>query len=236
MPALRGLSWLLLLGGVRSSSSSSSSSHRTSLEIAATTRRWVDKVVIGKKLCPWAKQVYDGEGLMRMSVLPELTAMDWRSPDINRRARLSSIVLSEARALAQPQLAGHTTLLVLPNYSPEDFESYLELSNGVEELLSRERSSSAPLSDSIQLATFHPRYQFAGLSKTAPENYTNRAPFPILHLLRVDDVRAASAQYERHKGAGSTDEIWKSNVETMRALGLPQVRRLLRAVTDGEGA
>ena len=244
----------LLLGSARlgSSSSSSSSSSRTNAEVAAITKRWVDRVVIGKRLCPWARQVYESDDKMRISVLPQYSFQDWSSADARRSARLTAEVLNEAKALAHPLLSGHTTLLILPNFAPDSFEDYLSLSEGVDMALVEAR-----LHRDIQLATFHPLYRFAGSSKTDPANYTNRAPFPVLHLLRVDDVSAAIALYGAARagsgsgsgpgaGAGAgvgagggapTDEIFRSNVRTMTALGLPGVRRLLQSVfEEDEGA
>lgn len=153
------------------------------------TRKWIERVVVAKKLCPWAAAAAASEETMRVAVLHG-------GFDTPRAClELTSAVLAEAKALARPASAGKTTLIVLPHASlSSSFDTYLEASRAVEALLHSSR-----LDRSIQLATFHPTYQFAGTSTDSAENYTNRSPYPILHLLRVDDVEAAIKTYTRLK-------------------------------------
>jgi len=118
--------------------------------------------------------------------------------------------------------------MVFPKLSPDNFEGYLIVANAVERRLELER-----LDKKIQLATFHPLYEFAETGKLAVENYTNRSPFPILHLLRVDDVSEAISQYQEQRG--STDNIWRENIARLRALGLPAAQKLLQSVSVIDG-
>jgi len=187
-------------------------------QITQITRRWVEKVVVGKKLCPWAKQASERtDGRFKVSVLPNLTA----TREVDTRALISAVI-EEAREVSN--VSGATTLMVFPKLSPDNFEGYLVVANAVERRLKLER-----LDKKIQLATFHPLYEFAETGKMAVENYTNRSPFPILHLLRVDDVSEAISQYQEQKG--STDNIWKGNIARLQALGLPGAQKLLQSVS-----
>ena len=73
----------------------------------------------------------------------------------------------------------------------------------------------------IQVASFHPQYQFAGTSAESVENWTNRSPFPMIHLLRVADVRSALKKF-----SGDTDDIWCRNQEQMRTLGACKIQNI----------
>ncbi len=140
-----------------------------------------------------------------------------------------------------------TTVLVLThNAIVHDFELFLHLVQLVEDSL--EASGHAAL---VQVATFHPLYEFAGEEETEGVDnaaaYTNRSPYPMLHLLRVDDVSSAidgfnSAYYKNQdknqkKDARfvPTDSIWQRNIETLRTLGAKHMQQLVQTcLNDAE--
>ncbi len=142
----------------------------------AEVRRWVEQVVIGLDLCPFAATPLRA-GTVRF---------------VSSRARdpheVLAEVLLEAQGLIQGN-AGTTTLLVLGEQVP-DFGDFLDLVAATEDLL-----VAAGLSEDIQLAHFHPDYVFEGVSPVDPANGTNRAPWPTLHLLRVADVTVATQSH-----------------------------------------
>src|SRR5262245_44702713 len=129
------------------------------------TRRWVSSVVIGLGLCPFAGRVFH-EGKVRYAV-----------SDAEGEAALLDDLAAELAALASPGGA-ETTLLVHPR-ALLDFLDYNDFLGVADRLV-----GSLGLSGTVQIASFHPSYRFAGSGADAAENYTNRSPHPMLHLLR----------------------------------------------------
>jgi hypothetical protein len=167
------------------------------------TREWLEKAVIGLNLCPFAKPVHVA-GRIRYVVsradTPEALLAD---------------LLVELRtiAAADPEEI-ETTLLIHPRVLADflDYNDFLGVADAALEELD--------LVGEIQIASFHPHYQFEGTAPDDIENYTNRSPHPILHLLREASIEEAVAS---HPG---TDGIYKTNIKTMRKLGLEGWRRL----------
>lgn len=201
----------------------------TALNVETVTRNWVNRVVVGKRLCPWAKKAVELDEF-KVQVLPNFTERDWFNADASKKGPLISTVLKEAKLLARPQNIGATTLIVLPSFAPSRFDAYLDLVEGVQDLINTER-----LSKFVQMASFHPQYQFAGTEVEAAENYTNRSPFPILHLLRVADMTKAIKNFEDQTGK-TTDAIWQANIETMRSMGVEDCRTLFNSLLTAEGS
>jgi hypothetical protein len=174
------------------------------------TRRWVQSFVIALGLCPFARRVVD-DGLLRYAVS---AARD--------EAALLADLERELHALsATPPAQVETTLLIHPHVFG-DFLAYNDFLGVVEERLDEWQ-----LTGSVQVASFHPRYQFAGTSADAVENCTNRSPYPMLHLLREASVTAV---------ADDPDELLRipeRNIAALRALGLAEVRQRLAAIATG---
>jgi hypothetical protein len=162
-------------------------------EPATQVRHWVDRVVIGLDLCPFAASPLRAGSVRFVCSRAE-------SPQ-----EILAEVLAEAQGLAAGD-AGTTSLLVIPRHA-EDFQDFLDLVQASEDLLSQ-----TSLSDQIQLAHFHPDYVFAGAEANDPANATNRAPWPTLHLLRTADVASAIAAH------GNVSDIPSRNAELMRRL------------------
>ena len=165
-------------------------------EFIATTRRWVDRAVIGLNLCPFAKAV-QAKGQVYYAV-----------SRANRPDQLMVDLVREltALALADPE-DRDDTLLIHPDVLIDflDFVAFLELAEAAIQDLG--------LEGVMQLATFHPGYQFEGTRPDDISNYTNRSPYPTLHLLRESSVTRAVAAFP------DAAAIFEKNIETMRALG-----------------
>lgn len=163
--------------------------------IIAKTRRWLERAVIGLNLCPFAAGPYRA-GRVHFAVSRERSAAGL-SADLQR-------ALLELRA-ADPRQR-ETTLLIHP-WVLNDFAEYnlfLEVCDALVLQLGVEGE--------LQVASFHPDYQFAGSTPQDVENCTNRSPFPTLHLLREDSVTRAVETTD-------TEEIYLSNIQTLRELG-----------------
>ncbi len=177
--------------------------------VIAATRRWIESVVIGLNLCPFARRVFAGE-LIRYVVTPA-TRPDALRADLG----------AELTALASaPREAIETTILIHPN-ALADFLDYNDFLASADRLIDE-----LGLRGVIQLAGFHPEYRFAGTKPDAVENYTNRSPFPMLHLLREESVTEVNRDPQVMAG------IPERNIATMRALGRARVSELLKATRE----
>lgn len=176
---------------------------------ADATRRWVSAVVIGLNLCPFARRVADA-GRVRYAVT---AAADGGA--------LLTALGEELQTLAEaPRADIETTLLIHPRAFPAfpDYNDFLaEADRLVRDL---------GLRGVIQIAGFHPEYRFAGTSPDAAENYTNRSPYPMLHLLREESVTEVAGD------PAALAAIPRRNIETLRTLGRAEMLARLRAATD----
>ena len=165
--------------------------------VIAATRAWIERAVIGLNLCPFAKAVYVKNQI-------RYTVSEAQTPE----ALLSELV-RELRSLSHASAEDiDTTLLIHPHVLSDflDYNDFLQIADAtVEEL---------DLAGVLQVASFHPRYQFAGTSADDITNYTNRSPYPTLHLLREASVDQAVEAFP------DAEELYEKNVETMRRLGL----------------
>ncbi|GAB2508155.1 DUF1415 domain-containing protein [Lysobacter humi (ex Lee et al. 2017)] len=177
----------------------------TDVEVVAATRRWLERAVIGLGLCPFAKAVHvKGQVRYVVSAATETDAL---------RDDLEAELL---RLRDTPPDAVDTTLLIHPHVLG-DFLDYNDFLGEADALVGR-----LGLEGEIQVASFHPDYVFAGEPPNDPSNLTNRAPFPILHLLREASIDRAVAAFP------DADAIVNRNIETMRRLGAAAYRGLLR--------
>ena len=165
-------------------------------EILAATRHWLEKAVIGLNLCPFAKAVYV-KNQVRLVV---------------SRARHADDLLEELDReldllVATPADEIDTTLLIHATLFEDflDFNDFLEVADGVVE--------EHALEGVIQLASFHPRFQFDGTEPDDISNYTNRAPFAMLHLLREASVEKAVEAFPQ------AEAIFEENIKTLEKLG-----------------
>jgi len=171
--------------------------------IIARTRAWIERAVIGLNLCPFAKPAYSS-GRIRYHVSP-----------VKSHAALLEALRSELTTLhAADAQAVETTLLIHPRMLV-DFYEYNDFLDDAEALVAK-----LGLEAEFQIASFHPRYQFADCGADDIDNYTNRSPYPMLHLLRESSIERAIA------AMANPAEIYERNIETMRRLGHEGWRRL----------
>ena len=165
-------------------------------KVIAETRAWVDRAVIGLNLCPFARAVQ-----LRDQV--RYVASDAQDAD----ALLATLGDEMHRLVATDASAVDTTLIIHPLVLDDflDFNDFLELADQLLEQLDYEGI--------LQVASFHPRFQFAGTEVDDVGNATNRSPYPTLHLLREESVDRAVAAFP---DAGT---IYEKNIRTLEALG-----------------
>src|SRR3954469_3211711 len=176
------------------------------------TRRWISSVVIGLDLCPFARRVFEADKIRYVVT------------DAGDEEALLKGLADELKALASSPIPGVETTLLIHPHALGNFLDYNDFLGAGERLV-----ADLGLRGVIQIASFHPGYHFAGAEPGAVENYTNRSPYPMLHLLREESVA---------KVANDPDELLeipRRNVETLRALGREKVLARLRAIEGGPG-
>jgi hypothetical protein len=168
----------------------------TVASVTASTRRWLELAVIGLNLCPFAKAVYVKQQI-RYAVTAAATAED-----------LLAELERELELLVQADpLEVETTLLIHPQAMTDfiDFHFFLREADALIRRLGHEGN--------VQIASFHPAYEFAGSAADDIANCTNRSPHPMLHLLREASVDRAVAAFP------DAGDIYERNIETLRRLG-----------------
>jgi hypothetical protein len=164
-------------------------------EVLTSSVAWLEKAVIGLNLCPFARAVHVKQQIR------------WVVSDAKSGVVLLEQLRGELELLARvPASEVDTTLLVHPQVL-QDFFDYNDFLGEADTLLEE-----LGLDGTLQIASFHPDYQFADSSSQDPANYTNRAPFPTLHLLREDSVSRAVA------GFADTSTIYERNIELLRSM------------------
>ena len=171
----------------------------------ADTERWLQRAVIGLNLCPFAKAVVT-KGQLRMVL-----------SDARDEAALLGELGAELLHLRDtPAIDVDTTMIVHPHVLADflDYNDFLESADALVAELG--------LEGVLQVASFHPRYQFADSHPDDIANSTNRSPWPTLHLLREDSVSRAVEAFP------DPDNIVERNIETLERLGHAGWRELLR--------
>lgn len=165
-------------------------------QVLAETAAWVDQVVIGLNLCPFAKavQVKNQVRYVVSEATDEETLLDQLREEMNR------LVATDPSEV-------DTTLLIHPGVLNDfiDFNDFLGLAEEALEDLGHEGV--------LQVASFHPQYQFEGTDPDDVTNATNRSPYPTLHLLREESVDRAVAAFPE------AETIFEKNIRTMEELG-----------------
>lgn len=160
------------------------------------TRRWLERAVIGLNLCPFAKAVYVKQQV-RLVVTAAATEEELLAELVQELTLLNQ---------ADPE-ALSTTLLVHPLVLGDflQFNAFLEQADAAVETLS--------LDGVLQVASFHPDYQFADSGANDIENYSNRSPYPTLHLLREESIDLAVEAFP------DPEAIFGQNMKTLQRLG-----------------
>jgi len=187
--------------------------NHNSLSAVEITQRWLERIVIDLNLCPFAKRDY----LQNRVRITE-------SPALNEELLLQDLMVELALLNRQDDI--ETTLLIAPHVL-QKFDDYNQFLVFVDTLLIEMK-----LEGVFQIASFHPHYQFADTAIDDVENYTNRAPYPLLHILREDSLDKAIDQHT------NTKIIPEDNIELMRSLGSAHMQKLLdscRSSSDHSG-
>ncbi len=168
----------------------------TDQDVLDQIRCWLEKAVIGLNLCPFAKAVYV-KNQVRL-VVSQARHADDLLEELDRE--LDLLVTTPADEI-------DTTLLIHPTLFDDflDFNDFLEVAEAV--------LDEHGLEGVVQLASFHPRFQFDGTEPDDISNYTNRAPFAILHLLREESVERAVHAFPE------AEAIFEENMRTLEKLG-----------------
>lgn len=177
--------------------------NKTDEEMTKDVSRWVDDVVIGLNLCPFAKAVFSKQQI-RYAVV-RATSTD----------QVADALCDEMALLAKtdPEEIDTTLLIVRGALDTfDDFNDFLSVADALIEGLG--------FTSVFQIASFHPRYQFVDTAANDVTNFTNRAPFPILHILREDSVERAVDAFP------DAATIYERNMETMRGLKVAQREHL----------
>ena len=173
-------------------------------DIIASCRHWVETVIVGLNFCPFAKPVVESGGLVYRVV-----------NETSFEACLLALSDEFQRLQLDPSI--ETSLLILPQ-GFESFDDYLELLAVADALIEDQSYDGI-----FQLASFHPDYCFDGQSVDDASNYTNRSPYPMLHLLRESSIEQALATI------ASPEKIPARNIEVARAKGVDEMQHLLEA-------
>ena len=176
-------------------------------QVAAAVRHWVETIVIGLNLCPFAKSELD-KGQARFVVSDALTE---QSLLMDLEAELD--LLEKDASIA-------TTLLIHPRVL-ETFSEYNQFLNYAEGLLQQ-----MELDGVYQIASFHPDYQFGGTEPDDAENYTNRSPYPVLHLLREERLDQVLESTDH------AEQIPIRNIKLMNTMGSEELSALLKVCVD----
>lgn len=180
--------------------------------VIADTRRWLERAVIGLNLCPFAKAPHV-KGQIHYAVYPGRDADG-----------LLALLRAELRALAAADPAWReTTLLMAPHMLADflDFNDFLDQADALLDELG--------LHGTLQIAPFHPQFQFAGTAADDITNATNRSPHPTLHLIREASIDRAVAAFPQ------AETIYQANMATLQKLG-PQGWAALGACPVAHGA
>ncbi len=180
--------------------------------IEKQVRAWLEIFVVGLNLCPFARPFVardqpDAQGL-RIAICKD------SGPEAIRRAFLQE--LDTLQSSSEQEVA--TTLLVFPA-ALQSFEHYLDFLADAQELLAE-----AGLEGLLQLASFHPEYKFEGEEPGAASHFSNRAPYPIIHILREDMLERVLRDFP------NPENIPAENIKTLEQIGTEELKSRLQQI------
>jgi hypothetical protein len=178
--------------------------NQTSETIIARTRCWVERAVVALNLCPFASKPVEKEQVRYVVS----SAEDEETLLADMQQELEFLRASDPALI-------ETTVLIHPGVL-NDFYDYNDFLGVVDAFLDE-----SGYHGEFQVASLHPHYQFGGTEPEDAENYTNRSPYPVLHLLREELLEKAILSYAR------PDKIPERNIRTMEKLGANKMREML---------
>ena len=173
------------------------------------TRHWLEQAVIGLNLCPFARAVHVKRQIR------------WVESPARDEQELREDLVRELQYLAAADAATvDTTLLIHPHVLNDflDYNNFLDVADAAIEALG--------LTGVLQVASFHPDYRFEGTAADDVDNFSNRSPHPMLHLLREDSISRAVAAFP------DAATVYERNIQTLRRLGAPGWQELMSNPED----
>jgi hypothetical protein len=177
--------------------------------VITATKQWISSIVIGLNLCPFAQRVFDS-GKIRYVV-----------SDAKDQNRLLDELAGELGLLQSTPIEEIETTLLIHPLVLEDFLDYNDFLDDAEQII-----RTLNLRRTIQIASFHPHYQFAETQVDDVENYTNRSPYPMLHLLREESITRVAGDPD------ALEEIPQRNIKTLRIMGKEKILAMLAKITE----
>ncbi|TDO96826.1 DUF1415 domain-containing protein [Marinomonas balearica] len=175
--------------------------------VISQTDNWVKEFIVGLSVCPFAKRELEKQSIRSVVV----------------RTKKNEVALQELMgeiAWLDQNPDTETTLVIFPTCFT-DFSRYLDFVELAEELMYQQGCEGV-----YQLATFHPNYCFSGTESEDVSNYTNRSPYPMLHILREQSVEKAIEFY------GDTSKIPGRNIELMESMGEGELEQLMKTCME----
>lgn len=174
----------------------------TDQQVISATQAWLKSFIIELNICPFAHREQQRDSIRYQVARPD-----------NVENALEILVDELLYLDSNPET--ETTLLIFPEMF-DDFEDYLDMVAIAERLLVVQNYEGM-----YQLASFHPDYHFGAKVENDPANYTNRSPYPMLHIIREDSIDRALENYP------NPENIPARNVKLTRQLGLKKLQALL---------
>jgi len=179
----------------------------TEQTIIRQTKSWVEEIVIGLNLCPFAAKPFHDESI-------EYTVVNGDSIEQHLQQLADSFRLLDD----SPNI--ETSLLIYPE-SYQTFDDYLDWLDYANHLL-----DDLNYTGCYQIASFHPDYRFAGSTKSDAGNFTNRSPWPMLHLIREHSLAAAVKNYP------NVEQIPKNNIKKLQEIGYAEMQKKLKIIAS----
>lgn len=173
----------------------------------SSTKAWVDKVVVGLNFCPFAKKEVLNDRIRYCCATDKL-----------KPKKLMTLLQKEIELLQHDEKIETTLIILTQGY--ESFYNYLDMLDKAEDWIDDNQ-----LRGEFQLASFHPDYYFDSEPADSAANYTNRSPYPMLHILREESLERAIAAYKQ------PEDIPTNNIAKTKELGLTTMQTLLRDCT-----
>ena len=179
----------------------------TSHPAILASQQWLEDFIIRFNICPFAKREFVQQRI-RYQLLPE------------RSAQRHLLTLVDECLFLDQHPETETTLLIFPD-DLSDFDEFLDFLELAEQLLQQQDYEGI-----YQLASFHPDYRFAGSMKNDAGNFTNRSPYPMLHLIREKSLEAAVKNYP------DIEQVPKNNIKKLQEIGFTEMQKKLKKITS----
>jgi len=179
----------------------------TTAAVIQQTKNWVEEIVIGLNLCPFASQPFNNNTI-------EYTVNTGDSLEQHLHQLADSFTKLEQSTEIE------TSLLIYPD-AYQEFENYLDMLDLANQLL-----DDLKYSGSYQIASFHPDYRFDGSTEDDASNFSNRSPYPMLHLIREADLEKAIASYP------DIEQVPINNIKKLQEIGYLEMLDKLKKIAD----